>query len=75
MKKNNLNYHLIHIHSIEDERYIFVTTSYNNLSDEDIIDICIEKGLFDKHLERAEIDYSFDENDIEELKDQTYNID
>lgn len=51
MEINGLNYHLINVKSPLYEDYSFiVTTSYENLTDEEIIDMCIENGLFDKKL-------------------------
>ena len=68
MKINGLNYHLINVKSPLYEDYSFiVTTSYENLTDEEIIDMCIENGLFDKKIEYAEVDYQYDENDIKVL--------
>lgn len=71
---NDLNYYLINVKSPLGEDYsFFVTTSYNNLTDEDIIDMCIENRLFDKRTEYAEVDYQYDEEDIDLYP--VYNID
>lgn len=68
MKINGLNYYLIYVKSpLYEDFSFFVTTSYENLTDEDIIDMCIENGLFDKKIECAEVSYQYDEDDLKVL--------
>ena len=71
-----INYFMVNV--LGDNGYSFmVTTNDNNLSEEQVAEICLEKDLFD---DITDFDYCYVSSmitkcDIEYFKEFTYNID
>jgi hypothetical protein len=77
MKKDGLNYFLVNVITRKNGYSFMVTSQYDNLTDEEIIDLCVKKDLFaeKEDYEFAEIDTLIDEYDINAFEEFTYSID
>lgn len=71
-----MNYFKIDVIGVNGYSFM-ITSSDNNITDEQIIDDAAEQGLFDDVSDRfaAQVDRLVDEMDIEFFKDCTYSID
>lgn len=77
MKKNDLNYTMVNVIPPYGGYSFLVTSKYENLSEDEIIQLCKDKNIFQENddYQYAEIDELVTDYDIQHFTEFTYSID